>query len=166
MKIKYVLSILILVSLSVLIQPLNMYAKWHFQTFSDGVVYTLLNLTYIPHDYYQPVGGIWIDTDKSRSENLYLEHRYKGKYGVYIVGEAVRNKNYDVSATMNCADQTIELESSTSKITDLNRKTATSLLIGMYSVDDVLPNEIECSILIEEETTGEFFIFVKKFRHY
>jgi len=147
-------------------QPLNMYAKWHFETFSDGFFYTLLNLTYIPQDYYQKIGGIWIDTDKSRSEQLYLNHRYKGKYGVYVIGEAVRNKNHNISAAMNCSDKIIGLESSSSKVTDLNRKAATSLLIGMYSVGDMLPNKIECSISINKQTKGQFFIFIKKFRHY
>lgn len=164
MKIKFVISVLFL--FSILFQPMSLYAKWHFETFSDGFFYTLLNLTYIPHDYYQQIGGIWIDTDKSKGERLYLNHRYKGKYGVYVVGEAVRNKNHNISATMNCSDKIIELESSSSKITDLNRKAATSLLIGTYNVGDMLPNEIECSISINEQTKGQFFIFIKKFRHY
>ena len=67
---------------------------------------------------------------------------------------------------MNCSYKIIELESRSSKVTDLNRKAATSLLIGTCIVGDMLPNEIECSISINEKTKGPFFIFVKKFRHY
>ena len=67
---------------------------------------------------------------------------------------------------MNCADKIIELESGSSKITDLNRKTATSLLIGMYDVESDFPHEVICSISIDKKTKGQFFIFVRKFRHY
>ncbi|NRA78080.1 MAG: hypothetical protein HRU18_07720 [Pseudoalteromonas sp.] len=164
MRFKWVLLILIFVL--VLMPPLNIYAKWHLKTFSGGFIYTLLNLTYVPDDYYKQVGGIWVDTDKSRSANIHLEHRYRGKYGVYVIGETVQNKNHNVSAIMNCADKIIELESGSSKITDLNRKTATSLLIGMYDVESDFPHEVICSISIDKKTKGQFFIFVRKFRHY
>ncbi|MBB1331747.1 hypothetical protein H5200_09775 [Pseudoalteromonas sp. SG43-7] len=164
MKIKYITPILIL--LLIMVHPLNIYAKWHLKTFSGGFVYTLLNLTYVPYDYYRQIGEVWVDTDESRTEYLNLKHRYKGNYGVYIASEAVRNKNHTFSATMNCLDKAIELESSFSNLTDLNREKATSLLIGMYSVGDEFSSEIKCSISISEKTQGQFFVFVKKLIHY
>jgi len=29
-----------------------------------------INLTYIPHDYYRQIKGVWIDTNKSRTESV------------------------------------------------------------------------------------------------
>jgi hypothetical protein len=138
-KILFVFIVLIIIS------PFQQYSKWHLRTFSDGIVYSLLNVTFIPHDYKRIIwsGGL----NNKEALNVELSHKYKGLYGIYVAGDVVKNKGLKYTVSINCeSGELLKLNFKDVLATDLFRETHNEVLLGSYNVTNTSRSFKKCSI--------------------
>ncbi|ACJ27301.1 hypothetical protein swp_0470 [Shewanella piezotolerans WP3] len=144
---------------------LQHYSEWHLKANSNGMVYTLLNVTYIPSDYKNVVWKGMLT--KGVIANIEISHKYRGSYNIYISGDMVKDKNLQYSVEINCdSGESYVFYSESSSVTDLFRKDNNEILLGSYEVD-VGSGFRSCSILYTPTNfNSQAFISVVKKTHW
>jgi hypothetical protein len=116
--------------------PLQTYSKWHLKTFSDGFAYTFLNVTYLPYDYKI---DSWTGViEANEPVVLDINHRYKGRYDVYVMGEVVKNIDLNYIVDLICSSgERLIFKSKDIAATKLMREKHNDILLGTYLVENL-----------------------------
>ncbi|RUO52587.1 hypothetical protein CWI69_05990 [Pseudidiomarina halophila] len=158
---KLFIAILLLL---VLISPLHIYAKWHLTTFSHGVIYTLLNVTYIPHDYKRNVWEGMITSTRPRHIPSF-RHKYKGYYDVLVSSTNVDENDNEFVASIMCeSGEKLLFNSKDIRATEFYRENNDELRLGSYLVEETSDSFNGCTINLQpHDYSGTLFLrFVKQ----
>lgn len=158
-------KVILLVLIIALISPLHLYAKWHLQAFSGGLLYTLFNVTYIPYDYKRP---IWSGVLENRTPvERDLLHKYKGIYEIYVSGNVVKDKSLEFEVVIECDGQELtHLSEKDVKATDLFRETHEEVMLGRYLIEHK-KNFYGCRIeLISRNFDTPIYMRIVKWTHW
>jgi hypothetical protein len=163
-KCKLLIAILLLL---ILISPLHIYAKWHLTTFSHGVIYTLINVTYIPHDYKRSVWEGMITPTLPRHIPS-LQHKYMGYYDVFFSSTNADENDNEFAVSIMCeSGKRLLFNSKDIRATELYRKNNAELRLGSYLVEDSSDSFNECTInLLPQDYSGTVFLRLVKQTHW
>jgi len=108
---------------------MQLYSSWHLKQFSEGIIYTLLSLTYIPYDYKRPIWEGMLSEEKTITTDI--AYKYKGKYEVYLFGPPVKNKKIIFNVYLQCDNfDPSPFISKNVLATDLNREWNNKILLA------------------------------------